>query len=72
MVNKGVVVLGALAIGGALIFALTNKAKAAPPSNGWCCPYNSAHDCFDTYDELIIHVQEVHPGTRIPLPIDWE
>lgn len=46
MVNKGVIVLGSLAVGGVLVFALTRKAQAAPPPGGWCCPYNSAHGCF--------------------------
>lgn len=59
--------LGLLALVG---FALA--AKAIPPPGGWCCPYNAAHGCFDTYGDLVAHVQEVHPGERIPLPIDWD
>ena len=72
MVNKGVIVLGSLALGGGLIFALTRTAHAAPPSGEWCCPYDSSHGCFSTYEELVAHVQSVHPGERIPLPIEWE
>lgn len=72
MVNKGAIVLGSLAIGGVLVFALSRKAEAAPPPGGWCCPYNSAHGCFETYEELVQHIQSVHPGERIPLPIEWE
>lgn len=72
MVNKGVIVLGGLAVGGILVFALTRKAKAAPPPGGWCCLYDPAHGCFNTYEELVVHIQTVHPGERIPLPIEWE
>ena len=72
MVNKGVIVLGSLAIGGVLVFALTRKGEAAPPPGGWFCPYNEAHGFFDTYDELVQHIQSVHPSERIPLPIEWE
>jgi hypothetical protein len=70
--NKEGLVVGGLALGGILVFALTRKGEAAPPPEGWCCPYNTAHGCFTTYDELVQHVQTVHPGERIPLPIDWE
>ena len=72
MVNKGAIVLSSLAAAGVIIYALTHKAQAAPPPGGWCCPYDSSHGCFATYEELVAHVQSVHPGERIPLPIDWE
>ena len=72
MANKGMIALGSLAIGGVLVLALTRKAAAAPPSGDWCCPYDASHGCFATYEELVAHVQSVHPGERIPLPIDWE
>lgn len=35
----------------------------------YCCPYCT--ECFDTYDELVAHVQTVHPGERIPIEIEW-
>ncbi len=72
MVNKGVIVLGAVVVGGVLVFALTRKAKAGPEE--WCCPYCAPVSplCFGTYEELVVHVQTVHPGERIPLPIEWE
>ena len=72
MGNKGVIVLGSLVIGGVLVFAIARKARAAAPPGGWCCPYDPAHGCFDTYDELVQHIQSVHPGERIPLPIEWD
>jgi len=70
MVSKGLIVLGSLAIGGILVFALTRKAEAAPPPGGWSCPYCGLS--FTTYEELVQHIQSVHPGERIPLPIEWE
>jgi hypothetical protein len=72
MVNKGVIVVGSLVVAGGLVFALTRKAAAAPPSGDYCCPYDSSHGCFATYEDLVAHVQSVHPGERIPLPIEWE
>ncbi len=45
------------------------KAKAAPPTE-YCCPY--CDQCFATYGELVDHVKTVHPGERIPIPIDWD
>ena len=72
MTNKGVIVLGGLALGGLLVFALTREAKAAPPPGGWCCIYDLTHGCFNTYEELVVHIQSAHPGARIPLPIEWE
>ena len=70
MVNKGAIVLGSLAVGGVLIFALTRKAEAVPPPGGWSCPYCGV--TFNTYEELVQHIQTVHPGERIPLPIEWD
>lgn len=70
--DKGVIVLGSLVIGGALVFALSRKAEAGPPPGGWCCPYAPSHGCFETYEALVSHVQSEHPGERIPIPIDWE
>lgn len=45
------------------------RAKAAPPLE-YCCPY--CPWCFATYEELVDHVRDVHPGERIPLPIEWD
>lgn len=45
------------------------RAKAAPPGE-YCCPYCT--DCFPTYQELVDHVRDVHPGERIPIIIDWD
>jgi hypothetical protein len=62
------IILGSLAVGGMLIFALSQKAKAVPPGQ-WTCPYCQA--TFSSYEDLVAHVQSIHPGERIPLPIDW-
>jgi len=35
-----------------------------------CCPYCT--ECFDTYEELVTHVQTAHPGERIPIEIIWD
>lgn len=35
----------------------------------YVCPYCPA--TFSTYEELVAHVQTVHPGERIPIDIDW-
>lgn len=69
MKGKGFLVISGLALGGVVVYALTRPAKAAPGK--WCCPYEPAHGCFVTYEELVAHVQSVHPGERIPLPIEW-
>lgn len=60
--------LGAAAAIGALIYFAT-RAKAAPLLE-YGCPY--CGESFATYEELVAHVQLVHPGERIPLPIEWE
>lgn len=44
--------------------------RAAPPPEGYCCPYCGV--CFDTLAELQEHVRVAHPGERIPIIIDWE
>ena len=62
----------AIGIGVAIIIGgimLATKAKAAPPE-GYVCP--SCGLVFDTYEELVAHVQTEHPGARIPLEIDWK
>jgi hypothetical protein len=71
MANKGVVILGALALGGAMIFAISRTSAAAPPpdTTPYNCPYCT--DEFATYEELFAHVQSAHPGERIPIDIGW-
>ena len=66
MVNKGVIVLSSLVVGGVLVLALSGKAKAA---SGYSCPY--CGETFDTLAELQAHVQSAHPGQRIPIDITW-
>lgn len=70
--NRGAIVAIAVGVAGAIAVFMYTQAKAAPPTppEGWCCPYCQA--CFDTYEELVAHVQTEHPGERIPLPIEWE
>jgi hypothetical protein len=65
--KKGAAVgLGLATLG---IILLVGKAKAAPPPEGYKCPYCS--QTFDTYEELVAHVQSNHPEQRIPLEIEW-
>ena len=62
-----------LAIGlvAAAVIGIAAMAKAAPtPPEGYVCPYCGSS--FSTYEELAAHVQQSHPGERIPLPIIWE
>ncbi len=40
-----------------------------PPPGGYTCPYCGAN--FDTYDEVVSHIQTEHPGERIPIDIIW-
>jgi len=68
--KKIVIGLGLAAVATTAII-LATRAKAAPPPGGWCCPYGDGL-CFDTYEELVLHIQTAHPGERIPLPIEWE
>jgi len=42
-----------------------------PPPGGYPCPYCDTPP-FDTYEELVDHVQTVHPAERIPIDIIWE
>jgi len=70
MKNKAPIIIGALAIGGALIFAIAQGAKAAPPPQGYVCPYCGA--TFNTYEELAAHVLNTHPTERVPIDIYWE
>lgn len=59
--------LGLAAIG---IIVLVARAKAAPPPGGYVCPYCDAEP-FDTLEELEEHVRKIHPGSRLPIDIDW-
>ena len=72
--NKVALTVGGLAIGGGLLLAMRGKAGGAEEPEEtpgeYCCPYCTS--CFTTYEELVAHVQTVHPGERIPLPIEWE
>ena len=52
------------------IASMAMAAPPAPPPGVYDCPYCEA--TFDTYEVLVDHVQTVHPGERIPLPIEWE
>ena len=56
--------LGLIAIVGVALMA------KAGPAREYVCPY--CFETFDNYTDLVAHVQEQHPGERIPLPIDWE
>lgn len=60
-------VIGIAAVVG--IYALAGAAPPVPPE-GYPCPY--CPDTFSTYEELVEHVQSVHPGERIPIEIIWE
>lgn len=44
--------------------------KFIKPEKEYCCPY--CGQCFATYEELVEHVKTIHPGERIPLPIEWD
>ena len=48
---------------------LATRAKAAPPKE-YVCPY--CGDKFITFEDLVTHVQTMHPGERIPIEIIWE
>ena len=68
--NAAIIVGAAAGVGGLALFLLSRRAGAAPPPGGYVCPY--CRESFATYEELVAHVQSVHPGERIPLPIEWE
>jgi len=60
----------AAAAAAALYFATRAKAAPPPPPEGYVCPYCGA--TFATYEELVAHVQQYHPGERIPIEITWQ
>jgi len=59
-----------LGVAGAITAVVAATRVKAAPLGEYCCPYCSL--CFATYEELVAHVREVHPGERIPIPIDWD
>lgn len=62
-------ILVPIGVGVALLFVLlATRAKAAPQE--YICPY--CGESFDSYGELVSHIQSEHPGERIPLIIEWE
>ena len=65
--DKKIVVLAALAVGGII---LMSRGKTGHAQGDYECPYGDGLT-FANYDELVAHVQSVHPGERIPLPIEW-
>lgn len=68
-VSPAVVIGIGAAIATAATVAICALARAAPPKV-YSCPY--CPDTFSTYEELVEHVQSVHPGERIPIEIVWE
>ncbi len=65
-----IVIVGiGLGLGLAAVVGITALAWAAPPV-GYPCPY--CPETFDTYEDLVAHVQSVHPGERIPIHIIWQ
>lgn len=61
--------LGAAVVATVLIYTIAQAAPPTPPE-GYVCPYCGA--TFDTYEELVAHVQSEHPGERIPIHIIWQ
>jgi len=65
--KKVLAIIGSIFGVGGLVFGVVKLAKA---EKKYCCPY--CGQCFATYEELVEHVTTVHPGERIPLPIEWD
>jgi len=61
-------IVGLLAVFGTIaeIILLTRKAKAAEV---YKCPHCGQE--FTNWDELFTHVQEAHPGERLPIRGQW-
>ncbi|MBA7716958.1 hypothetical protein ES703_126043 [subsurface metagenome] len=62
-----------IGLGLGLALAVAAVAWAAPPTpppEGYPCPYCPM--VFDTFEELVAHVQSEHPGERIPIHIIWQ
>lgn len=67
--SKAPLVIGAAIAAGAIVF-IVSRARAAPPTpEEYVCPYCGL--TLPTYDALVEHVQEEHPGERLPIEIDW-
>ena len=67
------VVIGGLLLAVGAVLGLATLAQAAPlppPPEGYPCPY--CPEVFLTYEELVAHIQAVHPLERIPIHIVWE
>lgn len=69
-ISPAIIIPIGLGLGLAAALAIAASAWAAPPPEGYACPY--CEQTFATYEELVAHVQTEHPGERIPLPIEWE
>lgn len=67
MEGKNVALIAVPAAVVALVLISSFKAKAA---GLYVCPYCGLS--FETYEELVAHVQNIHPGERIPLEIEWD
>jgi len=65
-----IIPVGLAGLGIVALAAMAGAAPPVPPPEGYVCPY--CEQSFDTYEELVAHVQSEHPGERIPLPIEWE
>jgi len=66
-ISPAVIIPLGLALGLAATLWFFALAQAAPA--GYPCPY--CPEAFDTYEELVAHVQAAHPGERIPIHIVW-
>ena len=69
-ISPAVVIAGGLGLGLVATLAIFTLAGAAPPPEGYVCPYCGA--TLGTYEELVAHVQSEHPGERIPIHIIWQ
>lgn len=69
-ISPAVVIGIGAGIGIAAAVGIYAIARAAAPPKLYSCPY--CQDTFPTYEDLVDHVQSVHPGERIPIDIIWE
>lgn len=69
---KFIPLIGALGAAVVVLFILRSAyaKEPEPPPEGYPCPY--CNETFETYEDLVTHVQTAHPGERVPLPIEWE
>jgi len=68
MAKKGTIIGVSLSLAALATLVILATAEAAPPE-GYVCPY--CEESFATFEELVAHVQSVHPGERLPLEIEW-